>query len=48
MKQRIADALQIVGAVGLTVACGVLFSLAVAVAVGSVLAIVAGVVMERT
>lgn len=48
MKQRIADALQIVGAVGFTVATGLLFSLAVALLVGSMLAVVAGVVLERT
>lgn len=48
MRQRIADALQIVGAAGFTFACGVLFSVAIAVLVGSVLAVAAGVVIERT
>lgn len=48
MRQRIADVLQIAGVVGVTIATGLLFSVAVAVLVGSVLAVVAGVVVERT
>lgn len=44
MRQRIADVLQVAGAIGLTVAAGMV-SIALAVLVGSVVAIVAGVVV---
>lgn len=47
MKQRVADALQIVGAVGLVVAAAAV-SLLFGLVVGAVLAIVAGVVLERS
>jgi len=46
MKQRIANTLQIVGAVGLVVAAGIV-SVTLGILVGSVAAIVAGVIMER-
>lgn len=44
MAQRIADALQVAGAIGLTVAAGMV-SVALGVCVGSLLAIIAGVVV---
>jgi hypothetical protein len=47
MKQRVADALQILGAVGLVVAAGAV-SLILGLLVGAVLAIIAGVVLERS
>lgn len=47
MKQRIADALQIAGALGLTVAATITNSL-FGLLVGSALAICAGVVVERS
>lgn len=47
MKQRTANALQIVGAVGITAAAGIV-SVTLGLLVGSVLAVVAGVVVERS
>ena len=45
MRQRIADALQVVGAIGLTIAAAGLVSVLFGVLVGSMLAIIAGVVV---
>ena len=47
MKQRTANALQIAGAVGITVAAGIV-SFTLGILVGSMLAVVAGVVVERS
>lgn len=44
MRQRIADALQVVGAIGLTVAAGIV-NLSLGLAVGGLLAIVVGVLV---
>lgn len=47
MKQRVADALQILGAAGIILSASVV-SFWLGVLVGSVLAIAAGVLMERS